>query len=328
MAWHLLKAGKTVCIFDNGYEGSSTTLAAGIVNPITGKNFVRSWRIHELLPVAREVYIRMSEDLGASVFTERNIIRSLYTVEDENNWIARTKDPAVAPYILSVPDDSEFRGKVFPPLSYGEMTGTFQVHMKSIIEGFRLQWKTDGIYFQEKFDYSALVKEDRRMRYKDIILGSVIFCEGYQALENPFFHNIGMRPSKGEVLFVRIPGKPFSKMYKDGVFMVPQLDDIYWIGGGYENNPPHDYPSEKGYAHLESELKRILNTPYHIVDHRAAIRPTMARRRPIIQKHEEWPELYMFNGLGTKGASLGPFFSRHLTRYLLHRDPADLVIER
>ena len=144
LAWHLKKAGQKVCIFDAGYSGSSTVLAAGIVNPITGRNYVRSWRIHELLPVAEEVYTRMAKELNITTFTYRHILRSLYTVEDENNWLARTLDPLVAPYIVSEYDDAEFRDKVNKPMAYGEMTGTFQVHMKDIIFGYKEKWIQEG----------------------------------------------------------------------------------------------------------------------------------------------------------------------------------------
>lgn len=327
MAWHLLKAGKNVCIIDNFHQGASSALAAGIVNPITGRNYVRSWRIHELLPIAEEVYSEMSRELNAHIYTKINLLRCLYTVEDENNWLARTRDETVAHFMLPLADASEFKGKVNEPLAYGELTGTFQVHMKAIICGFKEIWKSEGRYIEEKFDYSHLSLHEGSMRYHQMAFNSIIFCEGHQGVFNPFFSDIGMRPSKGEVVFVQIPGQPFKKMYKDGVFIVHHKDDIYWIGGGYENNPQDDIPTEKAYMKLQEELKRILKIEYRILDHKAAIRPTMSRRRPVILKHTLWPEMYLFNGLGTKGASLGPFFSRQLTQYLLYKNPQDLIIE-
>ena len=45
MAWNLHLAGKKVLIIDDHHSGSSSLVAAGIVNPITGKNYVTSWRI-------------------------------------------------------------------------------------------------------------------------------------------------------------------------------------------------------------------------------------------------------------------------------------------
>jgi len=327
LAWLLLKTGKDVLIIDNHFQGASSDLAAGIVNPITGRNYVRSWRVHEFLPVAKRMYKEIALDLGLPVHIENNMLRCLYTVEDENNWLARTQDDAISHFMLSEADYSEYRDKVVHPLSYGELTGTFQVRMGDIIHRFRKKWKEEKRYIQEKFIYESLNHQGGIFQYDSLSFHHIIFCEGYQAIHNPFFRDFGMRPSKGEVLFVRIPGAPFTKMYKDGIFIVHHQDDIYWIGGGYENNPIDENPSANGYHKLSEEVKRILKVDYEILDHKAAIRPTMASRRPILLRHPVHSKMYLFNGLGTKGASMAPYFSQQLVRHLLSGDEKDLVIE-
>ncbi len=326
LAWSLLKEGCKVFVIDNSFLGASSYLAAGIVNPITGRNYVRSWRVQEFLPVAQKMYIEMAAELGQSLHNDVNMLRCLYTVEDENNWHARTNDELVAHFMMPQADYSEFSGKVVQPLSYGELCGTFQVKMKDIITLFRQKWISEGRYLKASFEYEKLKTESDFFNYENIKFKNIIFCEGHQALKNPFFPNIGLRPSKGEVLFVRIEGAPFTKMYKDGVFIVQYDNDVYWVGGGYENNPIDDQPSEKGYQNLEKELKRILKIDYTILSHKAAIRPTMSNRRPIMQQHQNHPNMYIYNGLGTKGASMAPFFSQQLTRYLLYGLSEDLVI--
>lgn len=56
LSYFLHKNGKSVLIIDDNFKGSSSKVAAGIVNPITGKNFIKSWRIHDFLPEARRTY--------------------------------------------------------------------------------------------------------------------------------------------------------------------------------------------------------------------------------------------------------------------------------
>ena len=41
ISYFLAKAGKNVLVMDNNYIGSSSKVAAGIVNPITGKKFIK-----------------------------------------------------------------------------------------------------------------------------------------------------------------------------------------------------------------------------------------------------------------------------------------------
>ncbi|MBK9735016.1 MAG: FAD-binding oxidoreductase [Saprospiraceae bacterium] len=101
-------------------------------------------------------------------------------------------------------------------------------------------------------------------------------------------------------------------------------DDIYWVGSGYEWDANDDLPTEAGKEKLISELEKILTVPFEIIDHKAAIRPTIYIRRPIVKVHSTNPEMVFFNGLGTKGASIGPFYAKQLAKYLVYKNPEDL----
>ena len=52
--------------------------------------------------------------------------------------------------------------------------------------------------------------------------------------------------------------------------------------------------------------------PYTLLEQQAAVRPTVQDRRPLVGQHPEDPSRFMFNGLGTKGASVAPLSSRWL----------------
>ena len=49
----------------------------------------------------------------------------------------------------------------------------------------------------------------------------------------------------------------------------------------------------------------------------AAIRPATIDRRPLLGLHPENPCLGIVNGMGTKGASLAPYFVRQFVEYIL-----------
>lgn len=326
LSWFLYKLGKKVLIIDDNFNGAASKVAAGIVNPITGKNFVQSWRISEFLPVAIQTYNELSDFLDIKTYSKTNIIRSLYNIEDENSWQAKAIDPQSELYIKSTPDFSEFSGKVDHQFAYGELQGTFTVNMFEIIEQFRDKWDKNGSYLKEKFDYFQLNIGENGFYYQEHMFDSIVFCEGFKATYNPFFPEIGMAPSKGEVLIIKIPGAPFKKMYKDKIFIVHQSDELYWLGSGYEWDTLDENPTKQKYEMLLYEAKRILKIPFEVIDHRAAIRPTMHNRRPILKVHHNIPGMYLFNGLGTKGASIGPYLARQFARFIDKGNPDDLVI--
>lgn len=325
LAHFLIDAGKSVFIIDNNHKGAASKVAAGIVNPVTGKNFVRSWRVNEFLPVAKSVYEHIAKKLQIETYTNVNIIRTLENTEAENNWLARTADESVSEYMLNYADVSSFDGKVSPAFGYGELTGTFQVYLSAILEAYKNEFIKNDQIFIDNFDHAVLEVVEDHFIYKHIHAKEVVFCEGYRGQENPFFKKMGFGPSKGEVLLVKIPEASFTKMYKDKIFIVQLHDDVYWVGAGYEWNAVDDLPSEAGKNKLLKELDNTLLLPYQIIGHMAAIRPTMHSRRPLLVTHPSISGMHMFNGLGTKGSSIGPFVAKQFAQYLITKDK-DLLI--
>jgi glycine/D-amino acid oxidase-like deaminating enzyme len=54
-----------------------------------------------------------------------------------------------------------------------------------------------------------------------------------------------------------------------------------------------------------------------VIDHRAGIRPAMQSRRPVAEIHQQIKQAAVFNGLGTKGYLLAPYFSKKLAAELV-----------
>jgi glycine/D-amino acid oxidase-like deaminating enzyme len=50
--------------------------------------------------------------------------------------------------------------------------------------------------------------------------------------------------------------------------------------------------------------------------HDYGVRPTIKDRRPVIGFHPAHPQLGYFNGFGTKGVSLAPYFARQMADLL------------
>ena len=309
--------GLKVLIIDNCHQGASSMVAAGIVNPITGKHFVKSWKIDELLPAALATYDEVGEKLGIRCYTKANIVRALDTIEQENTWFGRTHDPLYTKYIVPDADVSEMKNHVALPTQYAEITQSFHVHFKDILLSYKAYWQKGNTYIEARFRPEALTISSQGYHYHDCHFDKIAFCEGYQAVNNPFFDKLNLQPAKGEILFVRIPGATFRKMYKHKMFLVHQYDDVYWAGSGYEWKFESDKPTDAGLQSIKVELDKMLAVPYEIIGHIAGVRPATTMRRPIVRKHEIHPGMYLLNGMGTKGASLSPLVTRQLASYIV-----------
>ena len=74
-------------------------------------------------------------------------------------------------------------------------------------------------------------------------------------------------------------------------------------------------------AELLEGLNALLACPYKVLDHWSAVRPAVKGRRPLIGTHPQHKNVSVFNGMGTKGISLAPYFAQHFTQHLLHQTP-------
>ncbi len=317
LAHFLRKAGKSVHVLDQYRERAATQVAAGIINPITGRRYVKSWRVDELIPFARQTYRELESLLGISVFHERNIIRTLFNSKEENDWLARTGEEGYEKYMLDEAGLEEYAPFTVPAFSYGEVRHSAQVDIGLLAQAYRRQLREEGALMEGAVDYTQLKMEEGSVRYGPLSADMAIFCEGHWARYNPFFSYLPFGGAKGQVLIVRIPAVQFEKILKHRVFIVPLQDGLYWVGSTYGWKYEDDAPTAEGRAYLEERLRDIMKTPFEIVEHRAAIRPTVKDRRPFLGRHPEFPQLGIFNGLGTKGASLGPFWAQHMADFLL-----------
>ncbi len=333
----LEQAGHEVHYVDAPEQTASSAIAAGIVNPITGRRFVKSWKIDDLIPEAKTLYANLEQQLGHKIWYASPLVRTLYNRGDRNDWQARSADPGYADYMEDEPNPGQIPAITAPVFAYAGVRHAARVDVAGLVGSVR----------------KKLVQEDRllsgAMEYEDIpeVLGAaagaggrlkkkgyynhVVCCEGWRARYNPYFSYLPHGGNKGEVLIIKTKAPLLDRMFKHRVFLVPLANGTYWVGATSENRFTDDSPTPTNRQFLEDRLAEILTgTEYEIIGHHAAVRPTVKDRRMFIGQHPEVPGLWIFNGLGTKGASLAPLGSRWLTEAILEgKDiPAEVDIQR
>ncbi len=292
---------------------------------------MRSWRVESLIPFAVETYRNLEEELDTKFFHKRNLIRSLFNSGEENDWHARLSDDSYRPYMADEAEVAELTDKTAKIYGYGEVTEAYQTEMHKLVAAYREKLLREERITLEKFNFEKLELLDDGVKYGDMQAEKIIFCDGEAGSKNPFWSYLPWVGTKGEVLIVRIPDADFSKMFKYRIFIVPLPEqDLYWVGSKYEWHYDDNNPTAEGKQYLKDRLADALTVPFEIVAHKAAVRPTNKDRRPFLGLHPEFPQVGIFNGLGTKGASLGPYFAKEMTDFLTagKAPDAEVRIER
>lgn len=320
LAHRLLERGCSVRVIDPGHEGCASMVAAGNINPITGRRYARTWLAELLLPYSRAFYTRLERQLGQALYYPKRIGMVLASPAAQNDWLLRSS-AAQDDYALPDPDPAPYARHFRDVLSVAELQGGARVDLPALLGAYRGRLKGLGALQEARFDYSALeTGEDCNPRYQGETYQGVVFCEGAAAAKrNPFFGYLPFQPSKGEVLLVRIADYGLSdRLVKHRqLFLAPWQGDLYWLGSSYERDFEDGAPTAAGGAYLLDTLRSMLRLPFERVAHWAGIRPTVRDRRPFLGQHPRLQGLYLFNGFGAKGSLTVPYFAEHFADFLL-----------
>jgi glycine/D-amino acid oxidase-like deaminating enzyme len=270
-----------------------------------------------LVAEARRLYGAVENELDIAIWHELPLLRSLHGPGNVNDWSLRENDPDYADYVDPAPDPGRLAELMHPVHGLAGIRQTARVDLPLLVASWRKRLLETSRMEEIEVDYPALVPHEIKWQYAGSLYDRVICCEGWRARYNPYFSYLPHYGNKGEVLYIRTPQlPPIDRMVKNRVFLVPQSDGSYWVGATNGNRFENDERTERGRQWLIDQLDTVLRTPYEIIRHDAAVRPTVKDRRPLIGEHPGYPGLYIFNGLGSKGGSLGPLGSRWLFDFL------------
>ena len=320
-AFQLLKTDKTFLVVDTKALKASSSVAAGIINPITGRRYVKSWMFDQLLEEANSFYAELEALLQDKFYHELPIVRSLFNHQEEQDWWLRRQDEAYVPYMMPPMEQDAFPKGFKSVFAFAKVTGGGRVDLKKLTHAFKDYLSNKSCLLHERFDYEELKINQDGFRWRDMNFEKVVCCEGAHVTHNPHFRDLPFNPSKGEVLIIKAESLEGKSIFKNRIFVVPNDPPYYWVGSQYSTAFQDDEPEKASRLFLEERLEEVMDSPYEIIEHKAAVRPTVKDRKPFLGSHPQYKNLYLFNGLGTKGASLAPYFSKQLYAYISNDEP-------
>ena len=316
VSYNLIQKGKKVAAFDVFQENSSSRVAAGLYNPITGPRSLKTWLADDLFPFLEPYYESLEGFLDVSFLHKKTIFRPFDTIAEQNNWYGQSADAELKDYVEVNPLPLEIQKHYKAPFGGIETKISGFVDLKAMIDAFAIYLSNNQYLGRTQFQYDELVFSEDSVLYRGITAKAIVFCEGQRGRLNPFFNYLPLNGTKGQVLDVEIENYDIDSVVSKGVFVLPEKGKQR-IGSNYEWQFEHDQPTENAAAEITQKLALVLNSPYKITGQVAGIRPTTKDRRPLLGKHPDIHNAFVFNGLGTKGVSIAPYFSSMFVNWLL-----------
>ena len=327
LSYLLYKQGIEHKVLDNNHKNAATLAAAGIINPITGRRYVKSWMIDSLIPAAKLFYGDIQDFLKIDILRETSIIRALNNPGQEHNWINSIDRPD---YDVYAEENGSLRGYqdfVREKDSYGIIKQALQVDIAKMICSYKDFLNSTGNLITGEFDFNVIDLDQPTIKFEEFNFKKVVFCEGYRVIENPLFNHIPFEHSKGESFTLQIDGLETREILRDDIFLVPLGKNQFWCGGGYEWIYENDQPTLRFKKSWTAKIDDLLKVPYKMSDQKAGIRSTVVDRRPILGNHPDFNNIYLFNGMGTKGTSLSPYWAEKLLEFMLEGKPLDKEVD-
>lgn len=312
LAHHFIRFGVKPLVLDDG-KNASSIIAAGLVNPISFRRTLLSWEANTFLPFAKEFYGDLEKEVSSKFLNDIIVRRIFPSDEERNTWVE--KQPKKEFKALLKELSKEDNETPFGKNGSGRVDGSFWIDAVNFMNSNHFYLKEKAILQIEPFNYDEL--NPMNCEYQNVKYDAIIFCTGYRNFENPYFDNIPVESTKGQVLTVQWDQNNKMESLHKKCFALPIQKHIYKIGATYEWKNKSLEITKKAKDELLENFSRISSDPIKLIDQQTGIRPTSPDRRPFIGKHSEFQKLFIFNGLGAKGYLLAPLLSLKLTEHIL-----------
>lgn len=313
--------GKTVLFIDQGHQKSSSIIASGMYNPVGFKRINKTWMIEELLPFSENFYQQLNKKLGHDFIHTYEILKFFANEAYRTAWDNAAENNGY----MSKSEINYSNPLVKNEFGFGRVVNCGRLELKIMLKQYRSYLQTKRAILHESYNPDLL--DIKAGKYRDINFKHLIFCQGHEGAENKYFNNLPLQKTKGELLRIKAVDLQSFDLLNKGFFVVPVGNDEYVVGSTYSWTDSTPHPTKEGKNQILEKLKKLYKGSFDVIEHSAGIRPTLPDRKPLIGLHPEHKNLGIFNGLGSKGVLIAPFFSNHFAEHLLHKRPLNPEVD-
>ncbi|MCB9360402.1 MAG: FAD-dependent oxidoreductase [Flavobacteriales bacterium] len=329
LAYQLLENKQTVLVIDEEKENTSSRVAAGLCNPVVFKRLTKSWLVDDVLANAKSFYQQQEKLLGEQFYFDIPIYKLFVDEKEANFWKQKSNEPQLFDWInhkIEHPFNQTYLDHKF---GAAKTLQSGYLQTAKWLNHFREFLKKSNCFLSSTFDYSKIDFKKDSVIWNGYEAKQIIFCEGYQSIYNPYFKWLPFKLTKGEVLTVKFETLKLDAAINKGVFILP-YNNNYKLGATYNWSDLNEETSQKGKDELIKKATKFIKDNIEVIEHKAGVRPTVSDRRPLIGVHPQYKQLGVFNGLGTKGVMLAPYFAQKLVNCLLNNEqlPEEVNINR
>lgn len=312
LSYALEQQGLSFIVIDPGDPYNASRVAGAVINPASGKNWSPARDQAILIPEAVATYQAIAAQLEETIIHTSQL--TVTHTDDTAQESFEQKVTAGAPFLsLDHNDTEQFFNS---PHGFGCIQPVYRIAAKRLLDGWRHYLDQSGRLRNTTFRQELCTIGTNSIQYEDIIASRLIFCEGAAGRYNPLFRAQPFTANRGEALLLSIPELPETAVYQGKIRLIPEGNGLFWCGSNYRWDFDNLQPDQAWRDQTLQQLRLWLRLPFSLEDHIVAERPTTAGQVQLSIQHPVYPDVYLFNGLGTRGFSAAPYLSRQLVQQI------------
>ena len=309
IAWTLYWAGETLVIIDRGEEDSASRISAGLITPMTGKRFVRSPDYDEAWAAAVSFYRRVEQETGKQIFKEESMLR-LFGSEKQRDAFIDESDQSSE--IKRWEGTIQRSGETSVGL---EMGPAGRLDVTQYLSATKEFFRNNSTVLDGEVRHSRLsIGNTINLLEEDLQAERLIIATG--ATEFELFEGVPNNRSRGDILDVQIERYSSEKVVHRSIWIAQESDGTQRVGATYDWTGEADGPTQAAKGEILQKLSRLVDGEVEIIGHKSGLRPTMKDYEPVVGRHASYENVFLMNGLGSKGALRGPKLAAELMTVL------------
>lgn len=315
----LEQAGVDFVVVSAGHADAASRVVAGLVNPVTGQRWVKSARVDELLPIARDRYAQWSGTLDVELWHPLRLTRAWRDAAERAMVEAKIARGELAPYVAGVGESGV------------ELAGAAWVDLPALLGAAEARWRAQGRWRSGRVAAAELMERGDAVEWRGERFDAVVLCIGSGALGRESFAGVPFAPAKGELLTVC--GSPIAQdvAVSRGVWLIGGVAGTARVGATYEREREDLATTAAARERLLAEAGALVGAQLTATGQFAGVRLTLPDRLPVAGWHPRRRWLGVFGALGSKGTLWAPWLARVWREAIEGRGagfPAAVALER
>lgn len=310
-------AGIDFAVASAGHADAASRVAAGLINPVTGRRWVKSEQVDALLPEAEAFYRRAERTLGAALWRPLRLRRLWRDAEERGRIGPKLARGELAPYAVEADETGV------------EVRGAARVELPVLLALAEGRWIAAGKLRRARVAAGELAVDARGVRWGGEVFTQAVLCTGAGALAREWFAEVPGVVAQGEIIDVAGAGLAAGEARnREGHWLIGVGDGQARAGATYVRGCETAEVSAEAREKLLAAARVMSGREdLRVTGQTAGLRLTLPDRLPLVARHAVLPGVGWCGALGSKGALWAPRLARVWREWLQEgRDfPAEIT---